>query len=158
MKKMTHRNRIRVAIWTLLLALMIAVPGHAAHRNPPAAECPQPRFTGTAPEAIYSLTNPLKSSRSNRRAGRALYEEALQPACADCHGKKGEGNGQLAGQFDPRPRNFACRETINGISDGQLYWIVKNGSPGTAMPPFDFLEEEEIWQLVLYLRALANHD
>ncbi len=142
----------------LVLALLVVLPGYTAHRNPPASECPQPRFTGQAPEAVYNLVNPLSASRSNRRAGRELYEEALQPACADCHGDSGEGNGPLASQFDPRPRNFACAETINGIPDGQLYWIVRNGSPDTAMPPFDFLEDEEIWQLVLHLRALADHD
>ena len=140
----------------LALAFSIALPGHGAHRDPPPAECPQPRFTGKAPDEIYSLVNPLKASRKHRRAGRELYAELLQPACADCHGLKGEGNGPLAGQFDPRPRNFACSETVNGIPDGQLYWIVRNGSPGTAMPPFDFLEDEEIWQLVHYLRSLAN--
>ena len=157
MKQSAYIFSIRGGL-TLLLAFLVVLPGQTAHRNPPAAECPQPRFTGHAPEAVYNQVNPLQASRGNRRAGRELYEEALQPACADCHGKKGEGNGPLASQFDPRPRNFACAETINGIPDGQLYWIVKNGSPGTAMPPFDFLEDEEIWQLVLHLRALADHD
>lgn len=140
----------------LVLALLVAIPGYAAHRNPPPAECPQPRFTGKAPDDIYRLANPLEASRKQRRAGRELYGEGLQPACADCHGSKGEGNGPLAEQFDPRPRNFTCSETVNGIPDGQLYWIVRNGSPGTAMPAFDFLEDEEIWQLVLYLRSLAS--
>jgi mono/diheme cytochrome c family protein len=64
--------------------------------------------------------------------------------------------GPLAGQFDPRPRNFACKETVNGIPDGQLFWIVRNGSPGTSMPDFRGLRDEQIWQIVLYLRALAK--
>ncbi len=157
MKQRAYIVGIRSGL-ALLLALLVVLPGQTAHHNPPAAECPQPRFTGRAPEAVYNQVNPLKASRSNRRAGRELYEEALQPACADCHGDSGEGNGPLASQFEPQPRNFACAETVNGIPDGQLYWIVRNGSPGTAMPPFDFLEDEEIWQLVLHLRALANHD
>ena len=38
------------------------------------------------------------------------------------------------------------------------HWIIKNGSPGTAMPPFDYLNDEEIWQLVIYLRSLVDHD
>ncbi len=98
---------------------------------------------------------PIASIRS-RRAGEDLYHELLQPARADCHGKRGEGNGPLASQFDPRPRNFACAQTVNGIPDGQLHWIIKNGSPATAMPSFGFLGDEEIWQLVIYLRSLAN--
>jgi hypothetical protein len=37
------------------------------------------------------------------------------------------------------------------------HWIINNGSPATAMPPFDYLTDEEIWQLVIYLRSLVDH-
>ena len=140
----------------LLLTLAAAVVD-AGHRDPPSAECPQPRFTGKAPETLYQRSNPLESNRANLRAGDKLYHRLSDPSCEVCHGKKGEGNGQLAGQFDPPPRNFACAQTIDGIPDGQLHWIIKNGSPGTAMPPFDYLSDDEIWQLVLYLRKLSGH-
>ena len=45
---------------------------------------------------------------------------------------------------------------MNGIPDGQLFWIVRNGSPGTSMPDFRGLSDEQIWQLVLHLRTLAR--
>jgi mono/diheme cytochrome c family protein len=129
----------------------------AGHRDPTPAECPQPRFTGKAPDELYSRVNPLAASRGNRNTGSKLYHQLSDPGCSVCHGDKGEGNGQLAEQFDPRPRNFACAVTIDGIPDGQLHWIIKNGSPGTAMPPFGYLSDEEIWQLVIYLRYLSGH-
>jgi mono/diheme cytochrome c family protein len=145
----------------LLLAgcLLALSPGivDAGHRNPPAAECPQPRFTGKAPDDLYARVNPLGASRGNLGAGKKLYHKLSNPSCVDCHGEEGEGNGTLAELFDPRPRNFACAETIDGIPDGQLHWIIRNGSPGTAMPPFGYLSDEEIWQLVLYLRQLTDH-
>jgi mono/diheme cytochrome c family protein len=153
-------NLGRVFSLLILSGLLFALPvivGHAAHRNPPAAECPQPRFTGKAPAELYARENPLEASRANLKSGDKLYHRLSDPSCEVCHGKKGEGNGKLAGQFDPQPRNFACAETIEGIPDGQLHWIIKNGSPGTAMPPFDYLTDEEIWQLVLYLRKLSGH-
>ena len=140
-----------------MLFVMPGPVGHAAHRNPSPAECPQPRFTGKAPAELYARENPLQASRANLKAGDKLYHRLSDPTCEVCHGKKGEGNGKLAEQFDPRPRNFACAATIDGIPDGQLHWIIKNGSPGTAMPPFDYLSDEEIWQLVLYLRKLSGH-
>ena len=145
-----------VVLTGLLLALSCA-SAFAGHRNPPPAECPQPRFTGMAPDEIYARVNPLESSRANRKAGSKLYQKLADPSCNVCHGDKGEGNGPLAEQFDPRPRNFSCAATIDGIPDGQLFWIIKNGSPGTAMPPFDYLDDEEIWQLVIYLRDLSGH-
>ncbi len=152
--------RVRRTWWAAALGATLSLLGAtlvaAAHRNPPPAECPQPRFTGQAPAALYNRVNPLAANRVNRRAGEDLYHELLQPACVDCHGERGEGNGPLASQFDPRPRNFACRQTVNGVPDGQLHWIIENGSPATAMPSFGFLSDEEIWQLVIYLRSLAD--
>lgn len=147
-----------LAMSSFLLLIAYSVSGFAAHNSPPPGECPQPRFTGQAPDDLYALENPLASNRGNRRTGKELYEDLSDPSCVVCHGKKGDGKGQLASQFDPPPRNFACAATIDGVPDGQLHWIIKNGSPGTAMPPFDYLSDEEIWQLVLYLRSMTDHD
>ncbi len=138
--------------------MLLVSPAFAGHDTMDANDCPQPRFTGKAPAELYARLNPLDANRRNRRAGKELYEDVSNPACAACHGDKGDGRGQLAGQFDPRPRNFACAETIQGIPDGQLYWIIQNGSPGTAMPPFGYFTDEEIWQLVIYLRSLSGHE
>ena len=46
--------------------------------------------------------------------------------------------------------------TINGVPDGQLFWIIRFGSPDTAMPPHPALSDEQLWQLVFYLRQLAK--
>src|SRR5262245_50831145 len=40
--------------------------------EPPAAQCPQPRFTGKAPEPDYGRINPLAADRASVAAGRAL--------------------------------------------------------------------------------------
>jgi mono/diheme cytochrome c family protein len=107
---------------------------------------------------LYLRVNPLVSGRANRRAGRELYEDLSNPSCVMCHGRKGDGRGPLGDSFDPRPRNFACAKTVNGIPDGQLHWIIKNGSPGTSMRSYGYLTDEEIWQIVLYVRSLARSD
>ena len=148
---------LRRTLARLLLLAGICASALAGHQTPSPEQCPQPRFTGQAPEPLYSRVNPLEASNANLRAGRELYEDVSNPGCAVCHGARGAGDGQLAGQFDPRPRNFSCAATIDGIPDGQLFWIIQNGSPGTAMPPFDYFSDEEIWQLVSYLRSLSGH-
>ncbi|HUV22547.1 MAG TPA: cytochrome c [Gammaproteobacteria bacterium] len=148
----------RLIVLIFLLCGAFLANAIAAHRVPPNSECPQPRFTGKAPHELYSRINPLQFNRRNRRAGKELFEDLADPSCVACHGKQGDGRGQLADQFDPPPRNFACAATVDGIPDGQLHWIIKNGSPGTAMPPFSYLTDEEIWQLVLYLRSLTDHE
>lgn len=135
---------------------MSACAGGADAQYPPPAQCPQPRFTGKAPDKIYVLSNPLSANPANIAAGRKLYEQEVDPKCQICHGIKGDGQGPLSRQFDPPPRNFACAETVKGIPDGQLFWIIQNGSPGTSMPRFGKLSDAQIWQLVLYLRELAR--
>lgn len=119
--------------------------------------CDQKRETTQAPDAIRYLVNPLKFSSENISAGKELYHyETKSVTCAKCHGKYGDGFGPMANMFDPQPRNFTCIETMSQVEDGQLFWIIKNGSPGTSMPAFDKLEDKQIWQLVSYLRDLAR--
>lgn len=123
----------------------------------PPGECPQPRFTGKAPDEYYGRPNPLRPTPENLAAGEAVYRgDPRKISCASCHGETGDGKGPLANQFDPPPRNFACAQTIKGIPDGHLFWIVRYGSPDTSMPPHKRLTDEQIWQVVLYLRQLAR--
>lgn len=136
-----------------LTAMLLLAP-LAALADPPPEQCPQPRNTGQAPAGEYERVNPLPASRANLRAGRKLYE--ARNGCAICHGVTGEGNGPLGPRFRPRPRNFACAQTVNGIPDGQLAWVIRHGSPDTAMPAHADYSDEQVWQLVLYLRELAR--
>jgi mono/diheme cytochrome c family protein len=142
----------RIALATGLAAFAAA----SLAQLPPPAECPQPRFTGKAPDEYYTRKNPLPANADVRAAEGVFQEKGGKLACATCHGAKGDGRGSMSGQFDPHPRNFRCAATVNGIPDGQLFWIIRYGSPGTAMPPHANLTDEQVWQLVLYLRRLAN--
>jgi mono/diheme cytochrome c family protein len=139
------------------LALACLASGAAWSQSPPPAQCPQPRFTGKAPDDYYNRPNPLQATEANLAAGEAAYRgDPRRISCASCHGPAGDGRGRLADQFDPPPRNFACADTIRGIPDGQLFWIIRFGSPGTSMPGHRKLDDEQIWQLVLHLRRLAR--
>ena len=62
----------------------------------------------------------------------------------------------LSAQFDPRPRSFAFAETIEDVPDGQLFWIIRFGSPGASMPAHKDFSDEQIWELVLHVRHLAK--
>jgi mono/diheme cytochrome c family protein len=122
-----------------------------------ARDCQPPRFTGNAPKEYYSRKNPLAVSNVDSQAAERLYTGELAGVnCAVCHGRKGDGKGVIAKDFSPPPRNFKCSGTINGIPDGQLFWIIRFGSPNTEMPDHPKLRDEQVWQLVLYLRQLAQ--
>ena len=119
--------------------------------------CPQVRATAQAPDNIGTQPNPIKKNRENLYAGESLFQVEAQPtACKICHGVTGNGLGIMAQGLNPPPRNFTCRETMKTISDGQLFWIIRNGSPGTGMPAFKNLKDREIWKIVYYIRELSN--
>ena len=147
------RTTVLVSIGLLLAG--VSVGCFAQSRA--AQTCPQPRFTGKAPEPYYSQTNPLPADRDLSAAER-LFKGEVQGkfGCAPCHGLAGAGNGKLSAQFDPRPRNFACAETIKDVPDGQLFWIIRFGSPGASMPAHKDFSDEQIWELVLHVRHLAK--
>jgi mono/diheme cytochrome c family protein len=147
---------LSVCKWMLVSACWASAAwGQSDPSLPPPGECPQPRFTETAPADYLSRKNPV--SPPDAGLGKRLYDGAPDAvSCATCHGVRGDGKGELARLFNPPPRNFACRGTIRDVPDGQLFWIIRYGSPGTSMPPHARISDTEVWQLVHHLRALAR--
>jgi mono/diheme cytochrome c family protein len=119
--------------------------------------CPQGRKTPQAPEKYLGLKNPLPGSRENIFAGQTLFHFDAKPGpCRVCHGISGNGLGILFRELTPSARNFTCSQTMSTLPDGQLFWIIQNGSPGTAMPAFKNLDEVQIWQLIHYIRHFSR--
>ncbi len=147
-------------IGILLVGLVLPGPVRAKHEKghvEPSSICPQPRKTVTAPDEYLKLKNPLEATPQNILAGKTLFQIDAKPsACRICHGISGDGLGILFRQVQPKPRNFTCIHTMDDLPDGQLFWIIQNGSPGTAMPSFSYLADDQVWQLILYLRSFSE--
>jgi hypothetical protein len=123
----------------------------------PTGLCPQTRGIIPAPEPYAGMTNPLPASNENISAGKLLFHHDAGPVrCEICHGFKGNGFGAIFQRMTPYPRDFTCYQTMEGVSDGQLFWVIKTGSHGTRMKPYENLEDGKIWQLVHYLRHFAD--
>ena len=119
--------------------------------------CAQPRKTAKAPDEFLAKTNPLSASAGTIAAGKALFLKTAQPvACVLCHGEQGDGKGPMGAALVPPPRNFTCGSMMKDIPDGQLFWIIKNGSQGTGMMSYAGLPDEQMWQLIQYIRWLAK--
>jgi len=86
--------------------------------------------------------------------GAALYQDS---GCAACHGPGGHGDGPVAADLYPPPPDLTGRHA-NAHTAGDLYWWLSYGvKPASAMPGFSqSLSDEERWDLVNYLRALAS--
>ena len=125
--------------------------------KPDKAQCPQDRKTPTAPPNYLKLKNPLDLSAKRLKKGEVLYMDTARPMqCLHCHGARGDGTGELGLQANPPARNFTCLETMKNISDGQMFWAIKNGIKGTAMPAYSELADWEIWVLIQYVRQFEK--
>ncbi len=85
--------------------------------------------------------NPLGNNAAAIAAGRAAYDQT----CVSCHGPAGQG--------DRGPALNTGRFT-RGSEDGDLFHSIRAGISGTQMPPFARLSDEQVWQLVSYIRSL----
>ncbi len=114
--------------------------------------CPQKRKTKNAPSNIASMD---KTGNANLDNGKKIYNKSAKPmACKMCHGDEGNGKGKLGAALKPQPRNFTCAETMENVSPGQMFWIIKNGSPGTGMVAHKkTLKDQDIWDVVKYIRS-----
>ncbi len=122
-----------------------------------ADDCVQKRKTPKAPANISKKGSPLKATPENISAGKKIYQTGAKPlACAQCHGANGKGDGKMAKGMNPKPRDFSCQAMMKNIPDGQLYWIIKNGSKGTGMMGFKTLKDDQIWQVVAYIRQFVK--
>ena len=87
--------------------------------------------------------NPFAGNAEVAAAGERVYKAA----CQTCHGGNGTGDRGPAlnsGKFG------------HGAKDGEIFLNVRNGLPGTQMPPFAKLSTEQVWQLVTYIRSLSG--
>lgn len=95
-------------------------------------------------------------SEDVRTPGQRTYETY----CIGCHGADGKGGGQAAVFLNPKPRNFVSGdykyfhfgEARPFPSDASLEMTVRNGLPGSSMPAFPLLTEQELQSVIGYVK------
>lgn len=133
-----------------ILVVSLAVPAVAAEQH-----MMQPRVPADKLEEARALTSPLPDSPDMVEKGRALYQG--KGTCFNCHGKEGMGDGPAAAALDPSPRNFHHHGFWRHRTEGEIFWVIKHGSPGTSMIGFgDQLTDEEIWTIIQYERSFSG--
>ncbi len=74
--------------------------------------------------------------------------------CAVCHGNRGDGKTAISeGLYPPAP-DMRQAETQN-LTDGELFYLIKNGVRFTGMPGWGGGDEDN-WKLVLFIRHLPE--
>ncbi len=95
--------------------------------------------------------------RGNPRHGEALYREK----CVLCHGGQGEGWDWTKKVVQPPVPVPDLAQVVPGRDDDYLFAIVRDGGEAVGrtrfMPAFGFqLSDQEVWDLVAYLRTLRR--
>ena len=123
------------------------------------SEVLRPRVPIDQIESTRAVTNPFPVTPERLQQGKALFEG--KAFCRACHGSDGKGLGMdldYSSFKGPLPRNFTDKLCQHARTDVELFWILKNGSPGTDMAPFIplVLTEEEAWQVLMYVRSFGG--
>jgi mono/diheme cytochrome c family protein len=81
--------------------------------------------------------------------------EHFQHHCQICHGLDGQNTGvPFATKMDPPVADLSTKD-VQDYTDGQLKWIIENGIKPSGMPGWKgILEDEEMWNIVHYIRHL----
>jgi mono/diheme cytochrome c family protein len=133
-----------------VFVVTVVAPAAAADRH-----MMQPRVPADKLAEARALTSPLSDSPDIVEKGRALYHG--KGTCFNCHGKDGGGDGPVAAQLDPAPRNFQHHGFWRHRTEGEIFWVIKHGIAETAMIPFGgVLTDEEIWAIIQYERSFAG--
>ena len=118
----------------------------------------KPRVPPEQMEGAKQVTNPYPLTPDIIGQGKTLFEG--KAFCRTCHGIDGKGLGSDINPENfrgPLPRNFTDKDWQRARTDGELFWILKNGSKGTAMASFIplVLTEEEAWKVISYVRSFG---
>ncbi len=102
--------------------------------------------------AAVALRAQDKNPFSGDAKAAKLGESQFRANCAFCHGLGARGGG--------RGPDLSRAQKRHGNSDADLFRTINEGVPGTAMPPNGATQqgvgmtEEEIWQLISYIRSV----
>lgn len=107
--------------------------------------------TPAVPFTARFMQNPVPDDAAAVDAGRATF----QANCAICHGARALGDGPQAFVLNPRPVNLQVH--VPQHAPGEVFYWISEGVAGTQMPSWkDKLTEEQRWQVIRFLEALAS--
>src|SRR5438552_3686454 len=98
------------------------------------------------------VRNPVAATQESLAAGKQIYLRR----CASCHGTTAEGGP--GNDLIPAAPSLVDDQWDHGSSDGEIFDNIKNGvGPDFNMVPFkDTLKDDEIWNVVNYVRSIKK--
>ncbi len=130
----------------VFLLLLSGETGHAFHPDVYTPRVPKDQL-----EEIQEIESPYETTPERIELGREIYFG--KGLCVTCHSKNGKGV-QMPGHA---PRSFTDPKWQDARTDGELMWVLRNGSPGTGMPQRvgKDITEEEGWNVIQFIRTFG---
>jgi mono/diheme cytochrome c family protein len=86
--------------------------------------------------------NPFAGQAVAAAAGQRVFDDH----CAQCHGEDALGRGK-------RPSLRSDR--VQQATDGEIFWLLKNGNLAKGMPTWAALPEPMRWQIITFIKSLG---
>src|SRR5579872_5284123 len=126
------RLRADRSAWAVLLSLLFVAALWAVDNTP----------FHDAPASAKALKNPY-AGQSGAVEGKVVYARN----CLACHGKVGQGTGNVPSLVDGK---------LKGVSAGEMFWFITKGDKDNGMPSWAALPDEQRWQVVSSVEAMAS--
>jgi glucose/arabinose dehydrogenase len=127
------RLRADRSAWAVLLSLLFVAALWAVDNSP----------FHDAPASAKALKNPYSGQAAAVEAGKVVYARN----CLACHGKTGQGTGNVPSLVDGK---------LKDVPAGEVFWFITKGDKDNGMPSWASLPEEKRWQVVSYVESLAK--
>jgi mono/diheme cytochrome c family protein len=156
----------KAVLWVLLGVVVVAIAygallmrrGISARKEPSAMET-------TVARALRHMAIPKIDREEENPWATVVTPEILKDArehfadhCSQCHANDGSGKTEMGQYLYPRAPDMRLPATQN-LTDGELYYIIRNGVPLTGMPAWgepNTDQDDDSWQLVLFIRHLPK--
>ncbi len=105
------------------------------------------------PSRYKAMKNPVAVTPEVIHDGMAHWTDH----CATCHANNGSGDTMYGKTMYPRPPDMRQKDTQE-MSDGELYYTIKNGVRLSGMPAFGDPGDDDVdsWKLVAFIRHLPQ--
>jgi mono/diheme cytochrome c family protein len=135
-----------ISVIALLSLVFFASP---LPQSTPQASTPK---LSVIPVADARMVNPITATPESQAQAKLRYGMD----CAMCHGENGNGKGDpgIISDMSLTMMDLTNPDTLKNRTDGEIFYIIKNGQG--KMPAEDRAKPDEIWNLVVYLRAFSK--
>jgi mono/diheme cytochrome c family protein len=96
------------------------------------------------PARDHERTNPYHNQPEAIAAGRRVFVDR----CSHCHGENAEGTKKRPPLRSQRVQQQA--------TEGDLHWLLVNGNMRRGMPSWAKLGDQQIWQVITYVKSLRE--